>query len=66
MFISATDAAQLASKITAKRLANMYSTGAVLKKLHQVDVPDPVSAITTVDELYRFSIDSIVNQINFA
>jgi len=47
-------------------LANVYATGALLKLLHQVDVADPVSAVTTVDELYRFSIDSMVNQIDFS
>jgi len=47
-------------------LANVYNTGALLKLLHQVDVADPVSAVTTVDELYRFSIDSMVNQIDFS
>lgn len=47
-------------------LANQYATGALLKKLHQVDTPDPVSAVTTVDELYRFAIDSMVNQIDFS
>jgi len=47
-------------------LANIYATGALLKKLHEVDVADPVSAITTVDELYRFSIDSVVNQLDFS
>jgi hypothetical protein len=47
-------------------LANTYSTSAYLRKLHQVDVSDPVSAVTSVDQLYRFGIDSLVNQINFA
>jgi hypothetical protein len=47
-------------------LANPYNTGALLKKLHQVDVADPVSAVTTMDALYRFQIDSIVNQIDFS
>ena len=47
-------------------LANIYATGALLKKLHEVDVADPVSAVTTVDELYRFAIDSMVNQIDFS
>lgn len=47
-------------------LANTYATGALLRKLHQVDVTDPVSAVISVDQLYRFGIDSIVNQINFA
>lgn len=47
-------------------LANTFSSGALLRKLHQVDVVDPVSAITTVDELYRFAIDSMVNQIDFS
>jgi hypothetical protein len=43
-----------------------YAAGAMVRKLHQVNVADPVSAIDTVDELYRFSIDSIVNQIDFS
>lgn len=47
-------------------LANAYATGALLRKLHQVDVADPVSSVLTVDQLYRFQIDSLVNQINFA
>ncbi len=47
-------------------LANIYATGALLKKLHEVDVADPVSAVTTMDELYRFAIDSMVNQIDFS
>jgi len=44
----------------------LYETGAMVRLLHVVDVSDPVSAITTTDELYRFGIDSLVNQINFA
>ncbi len=47
-------------------LANTFSAGALLRKLHPVDVINPVSAITTVDELYRFAIDSMVNQIDFS
>lgn len=47
-------------------LATTFSTGALLRKLHPVDVINPVSAITTVDELYRFAIDSMVNQIDFS
>lgn len=47
-------------------LANTYATGALLKKLHQVDVSEPISAITTVDALYRYAIDSMVNQIDFS
>ena len=46
-------------------LANTYSAGALVSKFHPVDNPDPVSAVTTVDALYRFQIDSLVNQINF-
>lgn len=47
-------------------LANPYATGALVRKYHPVDIADPVSAVSTVDALYRFQIDSIVNQINFA
>ena len=47
-------------------LANTYSTGAQIRKFHAVDVSDPVSAVTTVDQLYRFAIDSTVNQIDFS
>lgn len=51
---------------TSTGLATTYSGGSLVRKLHPVDIADPVSAVTTVDELYRFQIDSIVNQINFA
>jgi len=47
-------------------LANEYATGAQVRKFHPIDGPDPVSAINTVDALYRFSIDSTVNQIDFS
>ena len=47
-------------------LANAYATGSLVRKLHPVNVADPVSVVDTVDELYRFSIDSIVNQIDFS
>ena len=47
-------------------LANQFATGALFRKLHQVDVADPVSAVTTVDELYRYAIDTMVNQIDFS
>jgi hypothetical protein len=47
-------------------IANVYATGAMIRKLHEVDVSDPVSAITTMDQLYRFAIDSMVNQIDFS
>jgi hypothetical protein len=43
-----------------------YGVGSLVRKLHTVNIADPVSAIDTVDELYRFSIDSIVNQIDFS
>ena len=46
-------------------LANVYSTGAQIRKFHPIDRPDPVSAVSTVDQLYRFQIDSTVNQIDF-
>jgi hypothetical protein len=47
-------------------LANAYSTGAQIRKFHPIDTPDPVSAVNTVDQLYRFAIDSTVNQIDFS
>ena len=47
-------------------LDNTYALGSLVRKLHPVNVADPVSAVDTVDELYRFSIDSIVNQIDFS
>ena len=46
-------------------LANAYSAGAQVRKFHPIDTTDPVSAISTVDQLYRFQIDSTVNQIDF-
>jgi hypothetical protein len=47
-------------------LASTFETGAQIRKFHPIDTPDPVSAISTVDQLYRFSIDSSVNQIDFS
>jgi hypothetical protein len=47
-------------------LANTYASGSLVRIMHEIDVVDPVSAVTTVDQLYRFSIDSIVNQIDFS
>jgi len=47
-------------------LAMTYEAGTLVRKLHEVDVSNPVSATTTIDELYRFSIDSQVNQIDFS
>lgn len=47
-------------------LANTYNVGAQIRKFHPIAGSDPVSAISTVDELYRFQIDSIVNQIDFS
>jgi hypothetical protein len=47
-------------------LANTYDIGAQVRKFHFIDQANPVSAIDTVDALYRFSIDSIVNQIDFS
>lgn len=46
-------------------LASVYLTGSQIRKFHQIDTPDPVSAVNTVDQLYRFAIDSTVNQIDF-
>jgi hypothetical protein len=47
-------------------LGASYSTGAQVRKYHEIDTPDPVSAINTVDQLYRYQIDSMVNQIDFS
>jgi len=47
-------------------LENTYASGALVRVMHEVDVSDPVSAVTTVDELYRSSIDSMANQIDFS
>lgn len=47
-------------------LANTYAVGALVRKFHPLDDPNPRSAITQVDQLYRFAIDSIVNQIDFS
>jgi len=47
-------------------LANTYNTGAFIRKFHPVATADPVSAVKTMDQLYRFQIDSIVNQIDFS
>ena len=46
-------------------LANPYATGSVVRQLHEVDVSDPVSVVNTIDKLFRFAIDSMVNQIDF-
>jgi hypothetical protein len=47
-------------------LDNVYSTGSLVRKIHPLDVSDPVSAVATIDQVYRFAIDSIVNQIDFS
>lgn len=47
-------------------LATTYSGGAQVRKFHPIDVANPVSAINTMDQLYRFQIDSMVNQIDFS
>ncbi len=47
-------------------LATAYGTGTLVRLLHEVDIADPVSAVSTVDQLYRFGIDSLVNQIDFS
>lgn len=47
-------------------LANAYATGSQIRKFHPIAQPDPVSAISTVDQLYRFQIDSMVNQVDFS
>ncbi len=48
-------------------LAHTYTANlAIFKKLQEVSSVEPISAITTVDQLYRFGIDSVVNQIDFS
>jgi hypothetical protein len=48
-------------------LAHTYTANAaIFKKLQEVNNVTPLSAITTVDQLYRFAIDSVVNQIDFS
>lgn len=47
-------------------LSTTFDIGSMVRKLHPVDVADPVSAVTTIDQLYRSSIDSVVNQIDFS
>ncbi len=47
-------------------LGASYASGSMVRLLHEVDVSDPVSSVSTVDELYRFSIDSLINQIDFS
>ena len=47
-------------------VSNTYATGSLVRLLHETDVADPVSPVNTVDTLYRFSIDSISNQIDFS
>lgn len=43
-----------------------YAIGDQVRKFHPVSTAEPVSAVTSVDQLYRFQIDSIVNQIDFS
>ncbi len=47
-------------------LSNSYATGSQVRKFHAIDGADPVSAVATMDELYRFAIDSLVNQVDFS
>jgi len=47
-------------------LSILPAAGSVIRKLHVVDVSDPVSSVTTTDQLYRYVINTFVNQINFA
>jgi len=47
-------------------LSTTYSGGSQVRKYHEIETASPVSAITTLDALYRFQIDSIVNQIDFS
>ena len=51
---------------TSLGLANSYNTGSQVRKFHPIDTPDPVSAVVTMDQLYRFQIDSMVNQVDFS
>lgn len=46
-------------------LQNTYPAGTLVKKLYEVDAVEPISATNTVDQIIRFGIDSIVNQIDF-
>jgi len=46
--------------------ATFLASGTLVRKLFETNTVEPVSAIKTVDQLYRFSIDSIVNQIDFS
>jgi hypothetical protein len=57
---------QFATQSGITGLEKSYAAGSMVRKLHAVDVANPVSAITTVDQLYRFGIDSAVNQIDFS
>lgn len=51
---------------TGTNLAIAAPVGTLVRKLQEVDTSVPVSAVNTVDKLYRFAIDSIVNQIDFS
>ena len=46
-------------------LPSSFSAGALLRRLDILEGAEPVSAVTSMDQLYRFAIDSIVNQIDF-
>ncbi|MBD3260702.1 MAG: hypothetical protein GF334_03360 [Candidatus Altiarchaeales archaeon] len=47
-------------------LENSFAEGAILKRLDILEGAEPVSVVRNVDQLYRFAIDSIVNQIDFS
>jgi len=63
--LAASDLRFVTQSGSSKGLANAYAVGSAVKLLHEVDTADPVSAIITIDQLYRFEIDSLVNQIHF-
>ncbi len=41
-------------------------SGDLVRKYHNLDAENPSSPVDTMDELYRFGIDSIVNQIDYS
>lgn len=47
-------------------LSSPFAVGSILRRLDILDTADPVSAVTSIDQLYRFQIDSLMNQIDFS